>query len=176
MIVAITGVGGVGKTAVARILKRRLGWKLVRSDDIAKKKKLYLGYDKERKSWIVDLQKLKKELKKIEKKEKNLIIESLYAHLFDADIVAVLRCEPNVLEKRLRRKYSWHTKIVENKEAEMIGAISQEAVEKHGRARVFEFDTTKVKPNWTAKQIIQVIKGEKKKYKIGRIDWLEKKA
>ena len=176
MIVAITGVGGVGKTTIAKILQKNLKWKLVRPDEVAKKKKMYLGYDKERKSWIIDLQKLKKEIKGIEKKEKNLIIESLYAHFFEADIVAVLRCEPNILEKRLRKKYSWPTKIVENKEAEIIGVITHEAVEIHGKKKVFEFDTTKATPQRTAGQIMQVIKGSgmKKKYRAGRIDWLEK--
>jgi adenylate kinase len=178
MIVAVTGVGGVGKTTVTKILQKKLQWMIVRPDELAKKKNLYLGYDKERKSWVVDLPKLKKEVKKIAKKENNLIIESLYSHFFDADMVAVLRCEPKVLEKRLRKKYSWQTKIVENKEAEMIGIITQEAVEKHGRKKVFEFDTTRVSPAQTAKQIMQVLKGSrsryKLKYRVGRIDWLAK--
>jgi len=172
VIVAITGVGGVGKTTIAKILLGKLKWKLVRPDELARKKKLYLGYDEERKSWIVDLPRLKKEIKKIRKKEENLLIESLYAHFFDADVVAVLRCRPDVLERRLRRKYSWPTKIVENKEAEMIGIITQEAVERHGTKKVFEFDTTKATPQQTAKQIMQVISGKDAKYKAGRIDWL----
>jgi adenylate kinase len=174
MIIAVTGVGGVGKTSVTRILQKKLQWALVRPDEIAKKNNLYNGYDKERKSWIIDLPKLRKEIKKIEKKEKNLLIESLYAHFFDADAVAVLRCEPKVLEKRLRKKYSWPTKIMENKEAEMIGVITQEAIEIHGGKKVFEFDTTRATPQQTAKQIMQVIKGSGKKYRAGRIDWLKK--
>jgi adenylate kinase len=178
MIVAITGAGGTGKTTVTKILQKKLRWTVVRPDDLAKKKNLYLGYDKERKSWVVDLPKLKKEVKKIAKKEENLLIESLYAHFFDVDIVIVLRCEPKVLEKRLRKKYSWQTKIEENKEAEMIGVITQEAIEIHEKKKVFEFDTTRVSPAQTAKQVMQVLKGSgsryKLKYRVGRIDWLAK--
>ena len=112
--------------------------------------------------------------KKIGKKEKNLLIESLYAHFFDADIVAVLRCKPKVLEKRLRKNYTWPTKIVENKEAEIIGLITQEAIDKHGKKKVFEFDTTTSPPEKTARQIVQVIRGSGRKYRAGRIDWLSR--
>jgi len=178
MIVAITGVGGVGKTTIAKILQKRLGWTLVRPDDLAKKKSLYLGYDRDRKSLIIDLPKLKREVAKIAKEKKqNILIESLYAHFFDVGMVAVLRCEPNVLEGRLRKKYSWHTKIVENEEAELIGVITHEATEKHGKAKVFEFDTTRVSPERTAKQIMQVIKnvkGMRKKHAAGSIEWMNK--
>jgi adenylate kinase len=164
MIVVITGVGGVGKTTVAKLLSKKLGWK-----------RLYVGYDRKRKSWIVDMQKMKREMRKIERQEKDLIVESLYAHFFDAGIVAVLRCKPKVLEKRLKKKYSWHTKIAENREAEIIGLITQEAVEIHGRKKVFEFDTTNITPNQTATQIKRVIEGKnfRKKYKAGSIDWLD---
>lgn len=174
MIAAIVGVGGVGKTTVARILAKKLGWGILRPDDLAKQRHLYLGYDKKRKSWIVDLKKLKKEVKKIEKRKENLILESIYAHFFDADIVAVLRCEPEVLGKRLKKKYNWPTKVIENKEAEMIGIVTQEAIEKHGKRKVFEFDTTRASPEQTANQIMRVIKKKKfrKSYRAGRIDWL----
>lgn len=176
MIVAISGVSGVGKTTVSRILQKKLKWELVRPDEIAKKKRLYLGYDKKRKSLVVDLNRLKKEINKIAAKEDNVIIESLYAHFFDADLVIVLRCSPEILEKRLKRKYTWHTKITENKEAEMMGLISQEAVRKFGRGRVFELDTTASKPALTAARILRLLKNQtdKSKYSVGWIDWLDK--
>jgi len=178
MIVAIAGVGGVGKTTLAKILSKKLGWRLIRPNELAKKKKLYLGYDKKRKSWIVDLQKLKKEMGKIERREKNLVVESLYAHFFRADVVAVLRCKPSVLERRLKKKYDWPTKIAENREAEVMGIITQEAVEIHGAKKVFEFDTTRTPAEKTARQMVQVIrrKGGWRNYRVGRVDWLKDAA
>ena len=178
MIVAITGVSGTGKTAVSRILQKRLKWKLVRPDEVAEKKKLYLGYDKRRKSLIVDLGRLKKEISRTAQNKPgvNVIIESLYAHFFDADLAVVLRCDPKTLERRLRRKYSWHTKITENKEAEMMGLISQEAVEKFGERKVFEFDTTRSTPGQTANQIVRMLKNKRygDRHRVGRIDWTGK--
>jgi len=177
VILAISGVGGVGKTAVAKILAKKLkksNWRLVRPDDIAKEKKMYTGFDKERKSRIVDMKRLRKELRKIGRKEKNMLVESLYAHFFDADVVIVLRCRPDVLERRLVKKYSWPTKIIENREAEMIGLITQEAIERHGGKKVFELDTTKLTPSQTAGMIMQIIEtgGKNNRYRAGRIDWL----
>jgi len=171
MIVAITGIAATGKTESARILAKRMKWKLVRPDDIAKRKKLYLGYDKERKSWIVDLKKLKKEIRKAEKENKNIIIESLYSHFLPADLIIVLRTRPEILLKRLKKKYDWQTKITENYEAELIGLITAEAVEMH--KKVYEIDTSKSSAMKTAKTMEKIIRGKTKNYRAGKIQWLK---
>jgi adenylate kinase len=168
-ILAISGVAATGKTETAKVLAKRIRWKLVRPDYVAKKKKLYLGYDKERKSWIVDIKKLRKEIKKAEKENKNIIVESLYAHSLPADIVVILRCNPKILLKRLKKKYTWQTKITENYEAEMIGVIPCETKKTKG---VYEIDTTKSSPLQTAKIIERILAGKTKNYKIGKIQWL----
>ena len=170
MIVAITGCGGTGKTETAKALAKIMKWKLLRPDDIAKKRKLYLGYDKERKSWIVDLKKLKKEIKKTEKENKNMIIESLYAHFLPADLIIVLRTRPEVLLKRIKKKYDWKTKITENYEAELMGIITAEAIEKN--ENVYEVDTTNSNSMKTARIIKKIIAGKTKNYKTGKIQWL----
>jgi len=172
-IISISGVGGSGKTVVAKLLARGLKFKLVHLNELAKKKKLYIGYDKKRKSWIVSISKLKKEVKELSKKYPNLIIESLYAHEFPADVVIILRCRPDILEKRLKKKYSWPTKIIENKEAEMIGLITEEALDFHNKKNVFEIDTTKKAVGQTVKAVKEILSGRKEKYKAGRIDWLK---
>jgi adenylate kinase len=169
MIVAITGVAGTGKTETAKVLAERMKWKLIRPDEIAKKKKLYLGYDKKRKSWIVNLTKLKKEIKKSERENKNIIIESLYSHFLPADLIIVLRTEPQVLLKRLKKKYKWKTKITENYEAELIGLITSEIPK---NKKVYEIDTTHTIPQQTAKKIENIIKGRIKN-NIGKIQWLK---
>lgn len=171
MIIAISGSGGTGKTTVAKLLAKDLNYRLIRLDVLAKKKKFIIGYDKKRKSKIVSVYKLKKELKKIEKKNSNLVLEGLYSHEFPADFVFILRCNPKILEKRLKKKYDWKTKIVENLEAEMIGLITQEALDYN--KNVFEIDTTNKTVNQTIRKIKDVLKG-KEKYQAGRIDWLKK--
>jgi len=171
MIVAISGVAATGKTETAKTLAKRMKWKLVRPDDIARKKNLYVGYDKERKSKIVNLEKLRKEIKNAEKKNKNIIVESLYAHFLPSDIIIILRTKPEVLLKRLKKKYSWRTKITENYEAELIGLITAEAMERS--KKVYEVDTTNATPSETAHIITKIIEGTNNKYKAGKIQWLD---
>jgi adenylate kinase len=178
MLVSISGVGGTGKTSTAEVLARRLKWKLVKLNDLAKKTNAYIGYDAKRKSKIVSIGKLRKELKKIyPRKYENLIIEGLYAHEFPADITIVLRCKPSMLEMRLKRKYTWPTKITENVEAEMIGLITAEALGYHKASKVYEIDTTELSASRTAKIIESIIVAAGKgrpieKYAPGKIDWL----
>jgi len=182
VVVAISGVGGTGKTSVAGLLAKKLKWRLVRLNDLAERTDAYIGYDERRKSKIVSVAKLKREMEKLGKtpggKNKNLVIEGLYAHEFPADFVIVLRCNPRVLERRLRKKYKWETKIVENKEAEMINLVTEEALEfhqkeKNKKEKVFEIDTTKKTVPGTVKIIEKILKNRGKSYRAGRINWLE---
>jgi len=170
MIVSISGVSGTGKTSVAKLLAKDLRWKFIKLDNIAKRKKLFLYYDKKRRTHVVDMKRLKKEFKKEVKKYDNVVTESLYSHFFPSDILIVLRCNPKILEKRLMKKYSWPTKIRENVEAEMINLITEEAMNR--KKKVYEIDTTKRTPKQTVKAIKEIINDRNSKYIAGRINWL----
>ena len=186
MIVSISGVGGTGKSNVAEMLvktlnkkikQRKQKYKLVVLNKLAERIKAYSGYDKARKSKIVKMGKLKKEMKKLAKKHENIILEGHFAHEFPADVVVILRCEPRALEKRLRKKYKWPTKITENVEAEMISVITEETLLLHKPGTVFEIDTTRETAKQTARIIEKIINNkaaERAKYRAGKIDWLRK--
>ncbi len=170
MKIAITGTPGVGKSSVADALAKRLNYRLVRVNELAKKLNAYIGYDEKLGSKILDMRRLKKEIRKL---KGNVIIEGHVAHYFPVDIVIVLRCEPSILEKRLREKYPDEPlKVKENVEAEILGVITSEAVS-HNK-NVFEVNTTNKKIEESVKEIIELLKGKDKRYEIGRIDWLEK--
>ena len=118
MLIAITGTPATGKTTIAKELAKALNWKQISLNDLAREKNFYLGYDEKRKAKIVDIESIKKEIKKIMKKQKNLIIESHYAHEIPADLVIVLRTDLKELEKRMLKKGWWREKIQENLQAE----------------------------------------------------------
>jgi broad-specificity NMP kinase len=84
----------------------------------------------------------------------------IYGHLLphvlkrsEATIVAVLRCEPSVLRKRLAKRRYPPAKVTENVEAELIGVVLDECVRKFGAGRVREYDTTSASPKRVAAQI-----------------------
>jgi adenylate kinase len=169
MKIAITGVPGTGKTEVSKVLSKKLSFKLIEINKLAEKLKAFIGYDKKRECKILDMKKLKKEIKKL---KDNAIIEGHVSHSFPADLVIVLRCNPKVLKKRLEKRYpSNPSKVQENVEAEILGVITSEAIMEN--KNVFEVDTTNKKPEQVVDEILKILKGETEKFKIGKIDWLE---
>lgn len=154
-VICITGTPQTGKSMTAKALAKKLGWKLINLNELAKKKNLYCGYDRKRKVRVVDIGKIEKEIKKIMEKEGNLILESHYSHEFPCDLVVVLRTNPAELRKRME-KLGWsREKIEENIEAEIMEVCKTEALEL-GR-RVIEIDTSKKKLGETVKEIEKAV-------------------
>ncbi len=158
MIVALTGTPGTGKTSVAKILEKN--FKVVYLKNF---KDARIGYDADRDSYIMDLEKIKKEIDNI-KQEGTVIIEGHFAHEMDADIVIVLRCHPDVLKKRLSQRDYKDEKIMENLEAEAMSLITSEAILIHGKDKVFEIDTTDRVPEECADLVMHIIKTKDKRF------------
>jgi len=138
MKIAITGTPGTGKTAVAKGLAKKLGWELLELNELAEKTRCFCGYDRKRETRIVDVEKLKKEVQKIAKK--NLILESHYAHEIPNDMTIILRCDIEELRKRMLKKGFPPQKIEENLQAEIFGVCKGEALDL--RRNILEIDTT----------------------------------
>lgn len=151
MRLCITGTPGTGKTTIARLLAKRLGWKLIGLNNLAEEKKLYCGYDKKRKAKIVDIGRIKEEAGKI--KEKNIVMESHYAHDMPCDLIIVLRASPKELRERSKKKGWSNEKIMENVEAEIMEVCMQEALDTG--TKTMEIDTTGKTPEQTAGVIIK---------------------
>lgn len=144
---ALTGTPGTGKTS----LKKHLNKKIISLSE-------YYEQASEGKTdngeWIVDIEKLDNIL---EDSDCNFF-EGNFSHKLDKiDKVIVLRCDPQILEKRLESRNYSKNKVRENLEAEAIGVIYSEAIEIQDKANVFQIDNSTRKPQETAKLIEKYI-------------------
>jgi len=170
MKVCITGTPCTGKTIVSKKLSERLGWKLISVNGLAKELNAYLGEDKKRNAKILNMRKVETYLEKI---KDNIIIEGHTSHEIPCDIVIVLRCNPEVLEKRLKEKYSdYYEKVKENVDAEILGVITSDAIKCN--EKVYEVDTSKKSVEQNVDDIENILDGKIVDYEIGLIDWLGK--
>ena len=163
MRVAVTGTPGTGKTTATELLAERLGGadrsdlEVIHLNAVLEREGLYTEVDAERESKVADLDALADWLDGRD----DVVVESHLAHHFDADRVAVLRCRPDALERRLRERGETESKAVENAESEALDVILAEAVEEHGLESVYEIDTTERDPEAVADALEAVIAGDR---------------
>ena len=143
-VIFVTGTPGVGKTKVARRLAERLDAKYVDLGRLAIRSGLQLGLDSLRRTRVVNIRKLGEFLLK----KSNCALKVADGHLLvkipstNVKSVLVLRCRPQELFRRLKKK-GWHQrKMVENLWAELLDSCLTEAVDLYGRPKVIEVDTT----------------------------------
>ncbi len=159
---AITGTPGVGKTTVAKILENR-GYRVVDFITIAK----YYGcVDESDEEIEVDLDLLKKLFRP---DDFNFdFVEGHLSHCI-ANRCIVLRCRPDMLEERMRKKGWNEEKILENLEAEIIDYVLIEALETC--REVHEIDTTFLSPEEVSNIVESIYKG-RESFSPGNVDWI----
>jgi len=185
-IIIITGTPGTGKTSVAKELSSLTNGKILSINRIVLKKKFIESYDQERKTYVVDSEKLISYLREkiksyIKKNLKILIIEGHYADLVPKNLIEILfilRCDPEILKERLRKKNVMEKSIIENVQAEILGNSVSYALENFGkkhRKKILEIDSSNKNIKEVASLMKKLIFNEKhrKNYYIGKIDWLE---
>ena len=156
--IIITGSVAAGKTTLAKALARKLNYKYLDVNKIINRHNISEGYDKKRKTKIIDIKKLNKRLikeisgfKVINEKKPNktkkyngLIIDSHLSHYLPkkyVDLCIVAKCNLKILEKRLKKKGYGGEKIRENLDAEIFDICLSESKEIGHKIEVI--DTTK---------------------------------
>jgi len=156
--IIISGSVGTGKTTIAKKLAKKLKYRYVDVNKIIKEKKLREKYDKKRRCYVIDTEKLNKSLISLikssdtslaraggrEKSIKGIIIDSHLSHYLPkkyVDLCIITKCNLKTQEKRLKKRRYNKAKIRENVECEIFDVCLNEAKElKH---KVMIIDTTK---------------------------------
>ena len=182
--ILISGTPGCGKTSVSKAISKLINAKIISLNELAISNKFSFDYDKERKTYIVDFEIfLPYILKKINEIKKNnpqfLIIESHFSDIIPnklIDYVFILRCDPDELIRRLKDKEYDIKKIMENVQAEILGNCVNYFLQKNLDSLLLEIDTTNLNINDVTKIIVNIVEEKKdiEKYRIGKVDWLEK--
>jgi len=182
--IIISGTPGCGKTSVAKEITKFLQAKILSLNELAISDNFSFEFDEERKTHIVDFEIfLPFVLKKIDELKKTklpfLIIESHFSDIIPENIINfafILRCDPDVLYKRLEQKNYTQTKIIENIQTEILGNCVNYFIQKQTKFPLFEINTTNLSIDSIVKIIIDIVLGKKdgSQYLIGEIDWLEK--
>ena len=155
MRVAVTGTPGTGKTTAVDRVEADL--EVVDLNDLIREGGLHSGTDEDRESLLADLDALRERLQGRE----DLLVESHLAHHLEADRVAVLRCHPDRLRRRLLERGEPEPKAAENAEAEALDVVLSEAVEAHGLDSVYEIDTTDRTPDEVAADLEAILAGDR---------------
>jgi len=178
MIILITGVPGTGKTSIAKELVKLLKGKELDLLELSKKYKNITGYDEEKNSFIVNEYRISAMIQKEVKNSKDIfIIASHLSHFVKPSLTklcVVLRCNPNELRKRLKKRGYDKNKIDENIMCEYLDTCLIEALDVGHKRHLHEIDTTNKNPKNVAKEIIDILNRKKEK-SYGKIKWLEDK-
>ena len=146
-VICISGSVGTGKTTLAKKISKKFNYKHIDASKLIKENKIYDGYDKKRKCYIVDVKKLNKDLIKIINKNNNLkgiVIDSHLSHYLlkkYVDLCIITKCELKELQKRLKKRGYSKDKIRENLECEIFDVCLNEA--KEAGHKVVVIDLTK---------------------------------
>ncbi len=124
--------------------------------------------------FVISVQKLRRIIAKM-KLERSVVTGHLVSQILrkrEAEFVAVVRCSPDELEKRLRKRGYSSKKVKENVLSEILDVCLVEALHRFGSDRVGEFDTTGRKPADVAKAVISVYRNDSRP-QVGIVDWLK---
>ncbi|MCK4269699.1 MAG: adenylate kinase family protein [Methanogenium sp.] len=164
MMLGITGTPGTGKSTVSTLLKDR-GYRVIHQNNTVD------GYmmedDVQRHTGIVDTDAWARDFT-----PSDGITEGHLTHLLPCDRVVVLRCRPDILEERLKKRGYKEDKISENCEAEALDVILIETIECHPTEEILELDCTDMTPAEVADAIEAFMRKERPPSH-GSTDWSE---
>ncbi|HUK84915.1 MAG TPA: adenylate kinase family protein [Candidatus Acidoferrum sp.] len=175
-VILITGTPCTGKTTTSKILTTKLNAEFINLTDYAKTFGLTLEEDKERKTIIINEEKMRTHLAETinSADNANIIIDGHYASsVIPTELVTkvfVLRRNPKELKKFMEKCGYTGTKMWENLSAEILDVCLIEAMQEQ-QGKVCELDITSKTVEEVVTEILGVLEKGKKCYS-GIVDWL----
>lgn len=168
MRVALTGVPGTGKTAIANALSKH-GFEVIPLNEIVERKRLWVGVD-EFGSKIVDMGKLERETKRAMRGKGRCIVEGHLAceMKLDCDVAIVCRTKPDVLERRLRERGYAERKVNENLMCELLDYCTILSLRNY--RRVYEVRTDRSMRR-SISDVMRILRGKGESLKAGWVRW-----
>ncbi len=129
--IVITGTPGTGKSTLAALLCKTFHYTRIDVNNVIKQYHLSEGYDRRRKTKIIDTKKLNTVLQQIiQNSSTPLVIDSHLAHDLPkryVDVCVVTTTDLGTLKKRLQKRRYSTKKITENLQAEIFHVCLEEA-------------------------------------------------
>jgi len=183
-ILIVSGTPGTGKTTMSNNVQNYIEAKVISLNELAISENLIEKYDSKRDTSVINNKKLIGFVTKLIEDYENegpefLIIESHFSDIVPEqyiDFVIVLRCDPDELYNRLKRRGYKEEKIRENVQSEILGNCVNYFINKPLNTPILELDTTKANIESITITMIDIItkKIDSKDFYAGKIDWLEK--
>ncbi len=165
---AITGTPGTGKTSVSAELRSR-GYDVIDMNEHIRSHGLLGDLDASRDTHEVDLDALNDSLQPYRDSDGLHLMDSHLSHFMDCSGIIVLRCDPEILYKRLKARGYSEEKVLENVQSEVLDVILCEATDSD--IPVYEVDCSGGDPSVSADSVEKILKGEITDYLPGKTDW-----
>jgi adenylate kinase len=179
-IIIVTGTPGVGKTVLARLLAKKIGFTFSSLGDLVRKERLHKGFDRRARSYIIDERSVRRGLHGYfeDHREKGIVFEthsiSSILPKTRGMVAIVLRLDPVILAKRLQARNWPKLKIWENVESEIIDVSLYDSLQVLGKTRIFEIDATGKRPEELLREILKALSRDKGWSLESSPDWLKK--
>ncbi len=165
---ALTGTPGTGKSSVSEELRSR-GYHVVDGKRFIIDHDLMGELDEARDTHEVDLDALNVALESFRESDDIVILDSHLSHFMDSHGIVVLRCDPDVLSRRLEARGYGPEKVRENVQAELLDVILCESTESD--IPVWEVDCSSCSVSDSADAVEKILNGDGSDYLPGKTDW-----
>ena len=155
----ITGTPGTGKTSVAESLAKKIYVEFIEINDLVIQEGLYIGYDINRDTLIIDDELLGERMNEILQSINGVCVSGgVIIPDLPFDQIIILHTSIPTLRDRLKERGYSEEKIESNIEAEIMNVFYYEMIEHYKPDQIFEVDNDNQTIEETCKKVRSIIR------------------